>query len=232
MLITNLLLIKQQALPPAPPPKKVVLVPESKHQFFEPVSWARLEPGTEVPSPVANSKWLLQKHQESLADFTDVTPTEREMCMVWDAFILHKSITSEAYLPRAWLDFVKEKASWLVASKARMLEFAKHYAYLLGRDVLDDTTAQRGFRILHEAREAGIQQSNGEKGGEEPKVEPKGTQPRKSAGGCPICGLPVLGASLLLCGDEVCRHSQGPNYRSRPLRNVGGWKNLFLVLFC
>jgi hypothetical protein len=136
----------------------------------------------------ADNRWLLLKHQESLGDFTDVTPTEKEMCMVWDAFIMGKRITSEAYLPRAWLEFVKEKASWLVASKARMAEFAKHYAYLLGRDVLDDRTAQQGF---HGGKE------------EEPKLSPKGTQSRKSTGGCSICGQPVLGARLLLCNNEV-----------------------------
>lgn len=178
-----------------------MVVPETKQSLYHPVSKAVLEPGTEAPKPSEDISWLIQKHQEAINDFGDVDPQEKEFVIEWDAFIIHKRISSDAFLPRAWLSFVKEKASWLVASPLRMIEFGKHLSYLMARDALDDQTVQRGFGYIRTARMN--RQDRGEDVEVAPKLSPKASLPRKSAGGCTVCGLPVLGQRLLICARMV-----------------------------
>jgi VEFS-Box of polycomb protein len=181
--------------------RRKFLVPESKYTFYDPVSWVRLEAGTEIPDHKGDHQWLIQRHREAMDEYTDVGHAEKEMCNEWDGFISTKQITSDAYLPRAWLDFVRAKASWIVSSKTRRKEFAKHYSYLVARDVLDNETVVKGFAIIAEAVEA--RQNGKETEKPSPQSSPKAAQARKSRGGCEICGLPVLGPRMLLCANEV-----------------------------
>lgn len=197
----------------APRPRtSKALVPDIAQPLFHPISKARLAPGQEVPEIVPDDAWLIQKHQESIGDFSDVTAAEKEYIWQWDAYILRKNLTSVAYFPREWLGFVREKAEWLVSEDRRMLEFAKHSSFLLARDVLNDKMMKKAFFFIDDAR-AEMKRLRGgepealrksEMAGVAPKQSPKSSHIRKSASGCNVCRLPVLGPTLLICSNTVC----------------------------
>ncbi|POR37797.1 Uncharacterized protein TPAR_02004 [Tolypocladium paradoxum] len=188
------------------------LVPDIPQPLFHPISKARLKPGQEVPEAVPDDTWLIQKHRESIGDFSDVTAAEKEYIWEWDGHILRKNITSAAYFPRAWLDFVEQKAAWLVAVEHRMLEFGKHSSVLLARDVLDDTTMKLAFNYINDARAKlksapeGPSDGSGSLGATvgATKQSPRSSQIRKSASGCTVCQLPVRGPTLLVCSNKTC----------------------------
>ncbi|KAK0741688.1 hypothetical protein B0T21DRAFT_408547 [Apiosordaria backusii] len=140
---------------PAPkkPTKPVVLVPKTKQPLFDPYSKVPLEPGTPVPQYPIDDAWLLLKHREALQDFIDLNLEEKEYLQEWDAFILRKHISSQQYLPKAFLQFVKEKAGWLVEKQARAEEFSKHVSTLLARRVLGEGEVVECTGLLNEARE-------------------------------------------------------------------------------
>ncbi|KAF7563103.1 hypothetical protein G7046_g1047 [Stylonectria norvegica] len=207
---------------PSPEPKTIlrrrgqrkrekIIVPETAQPLFDSTSKARLKPGEELPLPEPETAWLIHKYRGEIADFTDVTPAEKEYIREWDAFILGQSLTSSAYLPRAWLWFVEEHASWLVAAKHRMIEFGKHASVLLARDLLNDEAVDEAFRLINEARanpERTGEQANGTDSEEirdeisTPKRSPRISQVRKGGNGCQVCQLPVIGPRLLVCAEK------------------------------
>ncbi|KAL7921592.1 hypothetical protein ACQKWADRAFT_124046 [Trichoderma austrokoningii] len=188
-----------------------ILVPDIRQALFDPISRARLIPGQEVPKRILDNTWLIQKHRESTSDFSDVTPAEKEYIWEWDGYILRQNLTSAAYFPRAWLGFVREKASWLVAAEQRLLEFGKHLSLLRVRDMLEDKVMRDAFSLINEAR-ARLQRNDNNEGGdtqaeeESPKQSPRATQIRKGTNGCTVCQLPVLGPRMLVCTRKVCPH--------------------------
>lgn len=196
------------------PKRKRAVIPDSKRQFFDPVSKASLKPGDEVPSPVIDNSWLIQKHRENIREFSDVTPEEKDYIWKWDAFILEQGITVTCFLPRSWLEFVEQNASWLVAAPHRMIEFSKHMSVLLARDVLTDEVIDKAMLIVDTARtqakakkgERGLE-SNGKQttlsSDSSSKQPPRASQVVRGANGCIVCQLPVLGPSLLLCSNKV-----------------------------
>ncbi|KAM4066937.1 VEFS-Box of polycomb protein [Hirsutella rhossiliensis] len=194
------------------PKSSKTLVPDIPQLLFHPISKARLAPGQEVPETVPDDTWLIQKHQESIGDFSDVTAAEKEYIWQWDAYILRKNLTSVAYFPREWLGFVKEKAEWLVYEERRMLEFGKHTSVLLARDVLNDKTMKKAFFYIEDARAEmnriregqSAAPRNPETADVATKQSPKSSQIRKSASGCIVCQLPVLGPTLLICSNTSC----------------------------
>lgn len=217
--------------PPAPRPKKrKITIPETNYPLFDPVSKARLVVGEELPKPAVDSSWLIQKHREDIGEFSDVTPEEKEYIRTWDAFILRETVTSGAYFPRAWLKFVKESASWLVAANPRMVEFGKHMGVLMARDVLDDKTIDQAMELFDEARAQlkakAKEQANGIENTQPAdatlKQSPRASQIMKGANGCTVCQLPVLGPSLLVCSNKVMRGSVTlkPNYANMFCRTV------------
>ncbi|KAK0634778.1 hypothetical protein B0T17DRAFT_16741 [Bombardia bombarda] len=136
------------------PARKVVLVPKIKQPLFDALSKKELKAGTEVRQHEIDDSWLIAKHRDNLLDFTDVTNNEKEYMVKWDAFILKKHISSQAYLPRAFSQFVKEKAAWIVSEKHknRAVEFSKHASMLLLRQVIDEPTLHEATQFLNEAR--------------------------------------------------------------------------------
>jgi hypothetical protein len=178
-----------------------VLVPSTKQPVYEPVSKSLLVPGTEVRKPTADSAWLVQKHRDIIADFFDVDPAEKEFIQEWDAFVINERITSDIFLPRAWVGFVKEKAAWLVSSPERMIEFGKHLSYLVTRNALDTKSVSEALLHISNARDLRI--TGRDQLIPSPKQSPKAGQCRKSSNGCQICGLSVLGPRLLMCSNKV-----------------------------
>ncbi|KAF4587604.1 Zinc finger domain-containing protein, PHD-finger [Ophiocordyceps camponoti-floridani] len=195
-----------------PRKQKVIkaVVPDIPQPLYHPISRARLNPGDEVPETEPDNTWLIQRHRESIAEFSDVTPAEKEYIWEWDGYILGKNLTSLAYFPREWLGFVREKATWLVSEKRRMLEFGKHSSALLARNLLNDTMMEDAFAMIDKARAALKQQARQDEVDEQqqpaagvpsPRQSPK---VRKSASGCVVCQLPVLGPTMLICSNTSC----------------------------
>lgn len=170
-------------------------MPSTKQPLFDPLSKAILQPGTEIHQPVADDTWLIQKHRDTVQDFFDVDEAEKEYIKEWDAYLIKKQINSDAYLPRAFLAFVKEKATWLVASQARVEEFGKHLSVLVARGSLDEQTINDAIARIAEVRTQKVPKAP-------PKESSKTTQYRSSKG-CTICGRPVRGPTLLLCDNKV-----------------------------
>ncbi|KAH7149756.1 hypothetical protein B0J13DRAFT_274255 [Dactylonectria estremocensis] len=189
-----------------------ILIPDTGRPLFDPVSKARLKPGDEVPKAIKDNAWMIQKHREGIAEFSDVTPAEKEFVRKWDAFMLDQSLTTSAYFPRVWLSFVRDQAFWLASSKHRMTEFAKHTSVLFARNVLDDKTVNDAFGFINEerakARQMVKENANGTNGGHTvdttPRQSPRASQIRKGSNGCTVCQLPVLGPRLLLCSNKAC----------------------------
>lgn len=155
-------------------------------------------PGSEYHWPKADDWWLMQWHREAIEDFSDIPPEEREFMTTWDQFMLSQRISSEAYLPSSWLEFVKTKADWLVASDSRMVEFGKHLTYLLTRHVLNDSAIQEAFRYITAAKDR-FRQSGGIRIAGPPKQSPK----KKSATNCQVCWRPVFGPRQVFCANPV-----------------------------
>ena len=187
-----------------------VLLPDNLHDCFDPISKAALQAGQPIPANVPDDTWLIQRHRESISDFSDVTAEEKEYIWEWDGYILNQNLSSAPYFARAWLKFVREKADWLASADRRMIEFGKHTSYLLSRDLLDDEDMEQAFSYINDARsnlvtnqEEGIEPHDGENGLTVTRHSPKSADICKSADGCTICQLPVIGPRILLCSNTV-----------------------------
>ncbi|KAK4239246.1 hypothetical protein C8A03DRAFT_14322 [Achaetomium macrosporum] len=179
--------------------RKKVLVPKTKQPLFDPLSKVQLQPGVPVPQHPIDDSWLLLKHRDNLQDFIDLNSEEKEYLQEWDAFILRKHISSEQYLPRNFLRFVREKASWIVTKQSRADEFSKHVSILLARRVLPDTAIFEATKLLNDARSR--QAAHG--ADEEPAQPPR----NKATGGCcTACGEPVPAPEMLICADKQCKN--------------------------
>lgn len=172
-------------------------MPNTGQPLFDPLSHALLQPDTDIRPQIVDDTWLIQKHRDTLQDFVDVFPDEKEYMREWDGFVFKKRISSAAYLSREFLAFVRERGPWLVAKQSRMLEFGKHLSVLMARGVLEDTVIADALIWMNGVRI--VQKVPAE---EEPRLSPKEAQFR-SVKGCAICGLPILGPSLLVCSNQV-----------------------------
>ncbi|SPO05635.1 uncharacterized protein DNG_08322 [Cephalotrichum gorgonifer] len=188
--------------------RRKVLVPHSRQPMYDPVSRARLEPGSELVPPEADDSWRIQKHRDNIADYVDIPSPEREYITSWDAFSLPKCLSSEVYLPRTMIEYTKEKASWIVSSVQRLEEFLKHVASLQVRGVMGQRTMEELLGIIGEAREEREQNGEVERAGDE---DFGGEQARKMEN-CAGCGQPASSiVCLLVCSNSSCgRHFHLP----------------------
>ena len=113
--------------------------------------------------------------------------------------MLRKHISSEQYLPRHFLRFVREKAAWMAAKPSRAEEFSLHVATLLARRVLPDAVINEATQLLNDARS---RKAAGEGGAEELA---SATTARSKASGscCCACGTPVSVPAMLVCVNKV-----------------------------
>lgn len=195
------------------PPRRKILIPQTPHTFYHPVSKQVLQVGQEVPDPVVETQWFHHKHRQSLNDIDGVTPAEVEYMKEFDDIMREHDITARAYFPRAWLDFVKKKAGWLLGAKHRMVEFSVHESYLLASDLIRQEHMQEAMGHIESLRskkrklqrtspdEEEVATADGRKGPEPPSKTPP---IRQSASGCAACSLPVLpGPQVLVCSNKV-----------------------------
>lgn len=182
--------------PVIPRKEKKIIVPQTTKPLFDPLSKAKLVPGSEIQPLEADETWLIQKHREIVQEFWDVDEAEKEYIQEWDAFIQTKRIVSEAFIGRAVVEFVNEKADWLLASSTRTREFGKHLTILIARGLDEDAVKSVQARL----QEGRIQLSAAKKRGvrEQPKKDAK-----PKTNGCVVCGKLVRGPGLLICSNEV-----------------------------
>lgn len=170
--------------------------------MYDSVSRGQLEPGTELVPPEADHSWRIQLHRDNIADYVDIPSPEREYISSWDAFSLPRGLSSEVYFPGMFVDYMREKAPWLVASGQRMEEFLKHLASLQLRGVLEQSTMEEVLEIIGEAREA-----NGARmevdGGEE-AADPNDWQAGRRVENCVVCGQAAATiVCILVCSNKV-----------------------------
>ena len=134
-----------------------------------------------------------------MQDFIDLGHNEKEYLQEWDAFVLRKHISSEQYLPRHFLRFVREKAAWMAAKPSRAEEFSLHVATLLARRVLPDAVIVEATQLLNDARS---RKAAGE-GGAEELASATTTRSKASGGCCCACGTPVAVPAMLVCVNKV-----------------------------
>lgn len=175
-----------------------MLIPYTKTPLFHPLSKVQLEPGTEMDRYIPDESWLIQKHRDALSDFSDLSEPEKEYCKQWDAFILPQHLSSEEYLPRAFLAFVKENAKWFVAKPSRAQELGNHMQVLLIRNCLDEEAVRFALDCLDEARNQALVE------------EPSERRPKKRDSGCAVCGKMVsVGPRFLACTAAVSGYFSG-----------------------
>ncbi|KAH8194412.1 hypothetical protein TruAng_011419 [Truncatella angustata] len=116
-------------------------IPDIDQPIYDRVSKAVLKPFAVVDEPLVNDSWQLQKHRDIIRDYTDVHPDEKEYIYVWDAFAQAHKANNAPYFDDIYLEFIEEKASWLVALQNRTNEAMKHLLYLNARDALNKSTA-------------------------------------------------------------------------------------------
>ena len=191
------IVIQQPTVPPKPRDTKQ-LVPNNKQPIYDPLSKQRLEPGSRVDTPQADMEWLLHKHRDIIRDYSDLHPDEKEFITEWDALVIRISVTTEPHLQEVYLEFVQNKAAWMLARQSRMTEFAKHLSYLAARNTLEEETISKALAILREARS----QKRADHP-EPPKTPSPKMESRRSASGCAVCGQPVRGPATLLCSNTV-----------------------------
>jgi hypothetical protein len=193
-------------------PKKAIVIPQSKRIYYDPVSKVQLKPGQKLPKLEVEEDWFNYKQRESLNDIEDVTDAEVEYMKEFDSVMRMHDVHARRYLPRAWVDFVRLKAAWLVEAQYRMGEFAQHEAYLAASDLIQDEHMEEavGYINAERAKLSGTMHAS-------PKTEqrtddkvknfsPPSREPAnpKSNNGCGVCGLPVIsGPRLLVCSNTV-----------------------------
>lgn len=182
-----------------------MFVPDTKQPLYDPLSKARLIPGTEVQRHVADESWLVQKHRDIVQDFCDVDAAEKEYIKEWDAFIQKKRIVSEAFIGRAVVDFVNEKINWLLDSKSRAQEFGKHLTVLIARGLDEETVklVQNRLQDARNTRSAQSQKMTTPEKASERQMLSHGETDRRVKSGCAVCGRIVRGPGLLICATEV-----------------------------
>jgi hypothetical protein len=204
-------------------PKKSVIIPQSKRIYYDPVSKVQLKPGQKLPTLAAEEDWFNYKQRESLNDIEDVTDAEVEYMKEFDSVMRMHDVHARRYLPRAWVDFVRLKAAWLVEAQYRMGEFAQHEAYLVASDLIQDEHMEEAVGYINAAR-AKLTDTNHASLKKEPTTDdkmknfgPPSREPAnpRSDSGCGVCGLPVIsGPRLLVCSNTVSTFS------FRPRRNT------------
>ncbi|KAF4120953.1 PHD protein [Geosmithia morbida] len=198
------------------PRKEATTIPPTRNIFYHPVSKQELKVGDEVPKPVVEKQWFHHKHHHNLDDVVDVTAAELEYIKEFDDVMREQDISAQLYFPRAWLRFVKEKASWLIEANYRMQELGMHESYLVATGLINIDHIQEAAGYIGQARarrdimgttskvDGGQENKNGtSRRSPEPadKMIPVG----KSASGCSVCGLPVLnGPRTLICSNKKC----------------------------
>ncbi|KIH94982.1 hypothetical protein SPBR_03596 [Sporothrix brasiliensis 5110] len=194
---------------PVPPNlKKKILVPSTRQPLYDPLSKALLKPGTTLRTNIVDDSWRIHKHREIVQDYTDLTPAEKDFIQEWDRFIILKRIASDAYIPRAMVQFIQEKGLWLVSDLDRAMEFGKLMAVMMAHDILTDSDVDNITQAIDEAWSLKKSVAAGDDQAltaAQSTSVPKVYAPRRGTGGCPLCGFRCAVADSVICSNKCSR---------------------------
>jgi hypothetical protein len=193
------------SLAPKGHPRRIT-VPKTKTTLFHPLSKAPLEPGAQIDRYVADERWLIHKHRDTLGDYTDVDPREIEFMQMWDSYCLPLHLSSEMYLPPHYLAFTREKADWITENEARRIQFCHHMVTLHIRGVIQDEHVAAATAIIEEANERKEEREKATAGGKQAEAgQQQREQPvTRTDSGCGKCGKFVeRGPAFLMCSGMV-----------------------------
>ncbi|CAK7264968.1 hypothetical protein SEPCBS119000_001263 [Sporothrix epigloea] len=211
---------KSTAAQPRPKPKKKIMLPATRQPLYDPLSKALLQPGTVLRTNVVDDSWRIHKHREIVQDYSDLTPAEKEFIQEWDRFIILKRIASDAYIPRAMVQFIEEKGLWLVADLSRAMEFGKLLAVMVAHDILTDANVDEITHAMDAAwarkRSLGLSGSRAIEAADSTSA-PKAYAMRWDTSGCPVCHTRCAVADSVICCNRECSRRQ---YHTACLRNT------------
>ncbi|EPE07464.1 zinc finger domain-containing phd-finger [Ophiostoma piceae UAMH 11346] len=201
---------------PAPPPvKRTIIIPQTRQQLYDPLSKALLKAGSVLRTNTVDESWRIHKHREIVQDYTDLTPAEKEFIQEWDRFVILKRIASDAYIPRAMVQFVEERGPWLVGELPRAMEFGKLMAVMVAHDILTDEDVDDITHAM-DAAWAEARQSVRNYGYAVPSAASPSSPPSIAApkpyvlrGGpncCGVCKHYCSGADAIICQNKACKH--------------------------
>lgn len=201
---------------PAPPAvKKTIIVPQTRQQLYDPLSKALLKAGSVLRTNTVDESWRIHKHREIVQDYTDLTPAEKEFIQEWDRFVILKRIASDAYIPRAMVQFVEERGPWLVGELSRAMEFGKLMAVMVAHDILTDEdvdnitlTLDAAWATARQKKEAFNTYNNTVA---LPSSPPSIAAPKPYVlhGGpncCGVCKHHCSGVDAIVCQNKKCAH--------------------------
>ena len=181
-------------------------MPATRQPLYDPLSKALLKPGTVLRTNIVDDSWRIHKHREIVQDYSDLTNAEKEFIQEWDRFIILKRIASDAYIPRAMVQFIKEKGLWLVSDLNRAMEFGKLMAVMVAHDILTDANVDEVTNAMDAAwalkRSIDPNDSQAIEAANSTSA-PKAYALRRGTGGCPICGYRFAVADSVICCNRV-----------------------------
>ncbi|MCJ1353863.1 MAG: hypothetical protein MMC33_003850 [Icmadophila ericetorum] len=109
-------------------------------QFFRSTAKRPLQEGEDLSESddEIDESWLLQKHEEAIESFQDISATEKEFIRRYDSYMLRENLSSSVHLNEALVRFCRKNREWL-QRKEMKTEFHKHAAILVLHNVLKPT---------------------------------------------------------------------------------------------
>lgn len=99
-----------------------------------------------------DESWLLQKHEETIESFQDISSPEKEFIRRYDSYMLRENLSSNVHLNEALVRFCRKNREWLRKKEMRT-EFQKNAAILLLHNVLKLTIVRTCTEIIDGAKE-------------------------------------------------------------------------------
>ena len=93
--------------------------------------------------------WLLQRHEETIQSFTDMSLSEKEFILRFDKHVLKEDLSSYLHLGEALVRFCRLNRKWL-RRKDMGIEFHKHAAKLMLHGIVDHLLVQACVRIIQD----------------------------------------------------------------------------------
>ncbi|KTW26629.1 hypothetical protein T552_02638 [Pneumocystis carinii B80] len=91
--------------------------------------------------------WLVQKHEDMLDDFMDITMSEKAFMKLWDRFIIKDRPIGHCNLPNSIMRFVHSHRN-ILHSENLVSEFWKHLLNLVQYKIIDLVTLRKSMEVI------------------------------------------------------------------------------------
>ena len=99
-----------------------------------------------------DESWLLQKHEDTVESFRDVSDPEKEFIKRYDSHMLRENLSSNVHLSEALVRFCRLNRRF-IKRKDMMIEFHKNAATLILHQVIKPSVVRACVQIIHEKEE-------------------------------------------------------------------------------